>query len=670
MAKQVVIGATLTADVKSFKAQLREAKETLLQLQDKFGEFSPEALKAANAVAHLNDKIQDSKSLVAALNPDKKFAAFGQSIQGVVGGFSALQGVMGLVGSESDNVQKSLLKVQSALALSQGLDQLKDSVQGFKNLGAIISQNVVKAFSTLRNAIITTGIGALVVALGLLIANWDKIKDKLGLVSQAQKKYNEQLNELKRTAPAVADEIADMGATAGEVADNYIKKLREETAKFNEELGLAPSRLETLNAVLDGLRAEAGGLVTDYATALSNESTGIGKLLSLVGITDSAEGLQKKIEKNQQQRVDLQKKFDENEKKRKDVEEKKKADEQKKKDDAEGKRRQEQAHQREEELKRQHDAEIEAARKLNEDLVKENSLKGLSNEEAELEKLKQQTEEKRKVLQKAGASELDLQISYETQKAQIQAKYRDEEREKALAVLDERLAREKAVSDQIILNKQKEVEAIVAAAANVVNAEGLSNQERLNVINDSEAQMLANTQLTEEQRTAIQQAFAEAREAIDENEKQTKIKNAQIVAGALDSFAQLAGRQTAVGKALAIASATINTYKAANEALASAPPPFNYIAVAAAIATGIANVRNILKVQVPGGGAPGVNIPAISGSAPLTPSLNNSTTTINPGQVAQINNQGNQAIKAFVVESDVTNNQEKIKRINRAARLG
>jgi ribosomal protein S13 len=70
-------------------------------------------------------------------------------------------------------------------------------------------------------------------------------------------------------------------------------------------------------------------------------------------------------------------------------------------------------------------------------------------------------------------------------------------------------------------------------------------------------------------------------------------------------------------------------------------------------------------VQVPGssGGGGGQNINS-NFAAPLSPQA--SVTTLNQAQVNQI---GNIAAKAYVVESDVTGNQERIRRLNRAARI-
>jgi hypothetical protein len=104
-----------------------------------------------------------------------------RATQGVVAGFEVAAGAAGLFGSESEELEKVLMKVQSAMVLSQGLKDIKEFAPAFSNLGTIIKGNVVKAFSTLRGAIISTGVGALVVAVGLLIANWDALVKKFSV---------------------------------------------------------------------------------------------------------------------------------------------------------------------------------------------------------------------------------------------------------------------------------------------------------------------------------------------------------------------------------------------------------------------------------------------------------------------------------------------------------
>jgi hypothetical protein len=95
----------------------------------------------------------------------------GGALGGVTAGFELVQGAMGAMGVESEKVQEALLKVQSAMAIAQGVQGLKESVPVFKAIGAAGKA----AFTGIRGAILATGIGALIVGVGLLISNWDKV---------------------------------------------------------------------------------------------------------------------------------------------------------------------------------------------------------------------------------------------------------------------------------------------------------------------------------------------------------------------------------------------------------------------------------------------------------------------------------------------------------------
>ena len=160
---------------------------------------------------------------------------------------------------------------------------------------------------------------------------------------------------------------------------------------------------------------------------------------------------------------------------------------------------------------------------------------------------------------------------------------------------------------------------------------------------------------------------------LTEENRLLKVNAALDIADAMVSLGSIVGEQTAAGKALGIASALINTYVGASEVIRAKsvlPEPFGTIqkiaSVAAIIATGLKTVRTITAVQVPGAsGSGGVSIPSASSiSAPLQAQV--SSTMLNQNQVNQI---GNVAARAFVVESDVSGNQERIQRLNRAARI-
>lgn len=190
MAKTVV-GLEVTSNldetaksVGSLKQQLRQAQNEVAALSDKFGATSKEAIEAAKRAAKLKDAIGDAKNLTDAYNPDAKFRSFSQALSGVTSGFAALNGAQGLFGDKSEELEKTLLKVQSAMALSQGLNGLMEAKDSFINLGAIIKNNVVAAFGSLKAAIISTGIGALAIAIGYVISNFDKLKNSGGLVGK------------------------------------------------------------------------------------------------------------------------------------------------------------------------------------------------------------------------------------------------------------------------------------------------------------------------------------------------------------------------------------------------------------------------------------------------------------------------------------------------------
>ena len=72
---------------------------------------------------------------------------------------------------------------------------------------------------------------------------------------------------------------------------------------------------------------------------------------------------------------------------------------------------------------------------------------------------------------------------------------------------------------------------------------------------------------------------------------------------------------------------------------------------------------------MPGGGGGGgtVSPPSLSSAAPMTPAAPQAQTT-NISQ-ASINQMGNQAVRAYVIETDVTSNQQRVEAIKQRARF-
>jgi hypothetical protein len=303
--KVIIDSEQAVQSVGSIKKQLREANAELIAIREKFGDTSREAAIAAEKVGKIKDSIADAKSQADAFNPDAKFRAFSQSLQGVAGGFAAVQGAMAVFGVESEDLQKTLVKVQGALALSEGLNTFLDTgIQGFKNLISVIQNSTVVikanelttkaaaftmklfgievettsvAFNVLKGAIAATGIGLLVVALGQAVSAFDSLSNSTKEAADRQKEFNNtikegarfELDELTKTLDSqMKVDVAkakSRGASEQEIFDiqqRYAKgkleaqiRYYDEIKKIDQKAGLeALSNIEKGNA--DGLAAK------------------------------------------------------------------------------------------------------------------------------------------------------------------------------------------------------------------------------------------------------------------------------------------------------------------------------------------------------------------------------------------------------------------------------
>jgi hypothetical protein len=529
--------------VGSLKKQLREAQNEVTALSEKFGATSKEAINAAKKAAQLKDAIGDAKALTDAFNPDAKFKALTASLSGVAGGFAALQGAVGLFGNQAEAVEKTLLKVQSALALSQGLQAVGESIDSFKQLGAVVKTGVSNAFGTLRSAIISTGIGALVVGLGLLIANFETVK---------------------------------------KVVLNFIPGL---------------------------------GKVSDYIGNLVN------KVTDFVGVTSEAGRATAKLIKDNDKAIKDSERFLELNGDKYD-----------------------------EYTQRKIKANLEFKKKVTE----------FNNDEqlSEVQKIafiKQAREKANREIAKADADRIEA--SKKVKKAELTEEQKENiQREKDFKEGQELIRREKELAANLT---KTEVLGITAAGKDAliqtqVVAKGVSDA----ILVTAQQQADAKKQLTDYEKKLEQEKF--------DAQLNLASQSLSIIGGLVD-------QNSAAGKAIAVTQAIINTYQGASKALAQGGI-FGPVAAAATIAAGLINVKKIISTKIPsakgtgnvadsGGGSMSMSAAPISPSAPIQ----NTVTSLSQ---QSINQMGSAAGRAYVVESDITNQQEKIIRINRAARLG
>jgi hypothetical protein len=220
--------------VGSLRSQLREAQAEVAALSEKFGVTSVEAANAARRAAELKDQIGDAKALTDAFNPDAKFRALTSSLSGVAGGFAAVQGGMALFGAQSEEVEATLLKVQSAMALSQGIQAVGESIDSFKQLSAVVQNSTAfqkvnsavtataaviqrvftgavnttaASFNALKVAIVSTGIGALVVGIGYLVSKMNEGAAAAKELTKEQEGLNRQLEYTKQLSDDAAKSL-------------------------------------------------------------------------------------------------------------------------------------------------------------------------------------------------------------------------------------------------------------------------------------------------------------------------------------------------------------------------------------------------------------------------------------------------------------------------------
>jgi hypothetical protein len=240
--------------------------------------------------------------------------------------------------------------------------------------------------------------------------------------------------------------------------------------------------------------------------------------------------------------------------------------------------------------------------------------------------------------------------------------------------LDRKMSIEGMIEDLRTANIEDEEQAALRA---LELAEEAALAE-LELLRATDEEKLALQEEFEKQKTAIEDEFSQKRidTAKEEADKKKEIDKAEldsklaVSSAAFSAISQIAGEQSAVGKAAAVAAATINTYQAATNALANtpAPPPFPQIAAGVAIASGLLNVRKILAVDTPGPD-PSITPPSISQGP--TPQFNIPRTTTQGQDIDITGAQSNQAppIQAYVIATDVTNAQQANQQIENLSRL-
>jgi hypothetical protein len=647
-------------DLKPLTARMGEAEDRLyeLALAGKQGTKEFNELLAVVGKYRKTQILTDLAVDSAATTMNQKL---GGALQYVAGGFAATQGAMALFGKENKDVEKAILKVQSALAITQGFTAMRDGANSIKMLSAsfksltifqtaynFVNNATSIGLKVLRGALIATGIGALIVGVGMLIANFDKLKAGLLKLVPSLAVFGEAIGKIYDAFTDFVGITSDATRAMDKMLANADKSLAK-NAKFLDEHGTqvdeyTKRKLEAVNEYNEALKKDGANQV-----ALKKE-------------------LDRKIAK-----IDAERKAA---------------------DDAKAKEAKDKQKELDKEAKDRLDAYNKSIVDATQAYYNEIADIEADTEQKKLDLWKKRQVEEIKLLAKNRKDRdtllLALQADYNLKSALLDKKAR-EEGEAAREKYEQEIRDKKA---QAFLDLQSETQGLIdesnrqiqaIADANLAKAENeeLSFQERYAAVDEREkliSEMIFNS---EDERTAYEKQNSETRKKIATAETETKkalqLKYAEVVGNIGALLRQAAGENKDLAiagilleQASAIAIIGINAQKNAAKAgyltpLGIAELVAGGVGIASAIISAKQGIDAINASGIPGGSGGGGG----GGSSPVTPRFNVvGAAPASANQIANTIGKDLPPVKAYVVANDVTSAQSLNRNIVSSASLG
>jgi hypothetical protein len=301
------------------KVDAKQATKSLDELGGSFEDVYGEIQPLSGRIGELEDRLyemaaagqqgtQEFKDLTAEVGKMKKVIidtdmvvdgmsqTMAQNLGGALGGITSAfelgAGAMGAMGVESEKVEEALLKVQSAMAIAQGVQGIREAIPAFNGLkNSIVS--AASGLSTFKKALIATGLGAIVALVGALAANWDKVTEFLRGTTKQQEAYNEvankaveiaseELNALDKLQRTINDENLsreDKNAAVKELQEGYPDLLKNIDAEevslteLNKAIELN-SELVMLNAQMQAIAELRSEAMKEKIQAATDAQTG------------------------------------------------------------------------------------------------------------------------------------------------------------------------------------------------------------------------------------------------------------------------------------------------------------------------------------------------------------------------------------------------------------
>ena len=298
----------------SFRAQLRASRDELTKLLQSGEATTSQIYDMARAGGELEDSMGDAQQAINVLSSDTfKLDAALQGIQVGAAGFQILQGAAALAGDENEDLQKTLVKLNAVMAITQGLQQIQNDLQKQTalslglNIAAQKTYTLVVGTSTgalkaFRIALAATGIGLAVLAIAALVQNWDKLKAAINGTNSAlednislQDKQIEAAEKRLQMLDIEEKKMKLLGATERELL-----KIRE--YRTAQALGEVEVQQRLVKEQLDSMTESNAKL-----TALKNMNGGVGLIASLFYVTDDElSKVQERSKELEQKAIELQ----------------------------------------------------------------------------------------------------------------------------------------------------------------------------------------------------------------------------------------------------------------------------------------------------------------------------------------------------------------------------
>jgi hypothetical protein len=251
----------LNAKVDAGGLTMREMTQVMKQYQNiaaQAGMESPVGQQAIAQASQLKDTIGDLKAATTALSSD--FKGLDTALAGISTGAAVFQGfesAIALTGVENENLVKSMQKLMAVQGVVNAISEVANNLNSDAILGIQLRTMYEKAYTAvvgqstgamkgLKVALAATGVGALVIGLGALIMNFDKVMDAIGGVSQRQKDLNATMDAYKSAAVDATMQTNKVKNSFDLAREGVISK-EEALATYNKELGATFGEAKNLN---------------------------------------------------------------------------------------------------------------------------------------------------------------------------------------------------------------------------------------------------------------------------------------------------------------------------------------------------------------------------------------------------------------------------------------